>query len=262
MTEPFKPRRKLKNYWGHRYFDVGAPSQQPTAEGYGLTPQIVEAVNQWKSARTRFVAGWGIAVVLLATLAVFRGWGYAGIRVEVVFGWIPMCFVLGFLSTRYGAHPEEAQVKVFERAQDRWLRFGRPLSEHKRLVRPWTQLSGHGFEHAVTRIFRGHRLDARTTRGSGDGGIDIEIFMKGKLYAVVQCKRYKTACGPAVVRERYGAMQHRRAPHAMLICLGGFTSAVEQFARGKPISLIDSKALLQIRDGDARHLLSTLHRSD
>jgi hypothetical protein len=49
-------------------------------------------------------------------------------------------------------------------------------------------------------------------------------------------------------------MQHYGAPRAMLICLGGFSLAAKEFAAGKPIDLVDSKQLIEFRNGDADHL--------
>jgi restriction system protein len=115
-------------------------------------------------------------------------------------------------------------------------------------------MSGLDFEKAITRILKTRGFDARITKASGDGGVDIEIFANGRLDTVVQCKRYKSACGPSVVRELYGAMLHAGATRAVLICLGGFSAAAKEFAAGKRIRLVDSKRLIEFRNSGADDL--------
>src|SRR5207245_2230123 len=47
----------------------------------------------------------------------------------------------------------------------------------------------------------------------------------------------------------YGVLMHRRADSAKLVVTASFTSDAVAFARGKPIQLIDSDALLQLIRG-------------
>ena len=123
-------------------------------------------------------------------------------------------------------------------------------------------MSGLDFEKAITRILKTRGFDARVTKASGDGGVDVEIFANGRLDTIVQCKRYKSACGPSVVRELYGAMLHAGAARAVLICLGGFSGAAKEFTLGKPIRLVDSKQLIEFRNGDADDLFRGSHGAD
>jgi hypothetical protein len=249
-----KRRARVRNYWGHRYVDVNAPKEEPTPEGYGLTDDIIKGVRAWKAERASFTARWTVVAVALAATSVTMAWGTDALVIALALGWFPAIIFSAVLHARYGTHSHEAAAAEFERAHELWASFRKPVEEHKQAVRPWSQLSGHGFERAVTRLLQARGLDARQTRGSGDGGVDIEVFENRHLYMVVQCKRYKTACGPAVVRDLYGAMIHRGACKAMLICLGGFTPSCREFTKGKPIILVDSKNLVEIRDGGASHL--------
>ena len=149
-----------------------------------------------------------------------------------------------------------------ETAEARWHRTAEPFAEHDRAVKGWIRMTGLDFEKAITRILKARGFDARCTKASGDGGVDIEIFVDGHLDTVVQCKRYKYACGPSVVRELYGAMLHAGAAHAVLICLGGFSAAAQEFAIGKPIRLVDSKRLIEYRNGGADGLFGESHSEE
>jgi hypothetical protein len=84
----------------------------------------------------------------------------------------------------------------------------------------------------------------RRCGGSGDEGIDLVIETRGAS-DVVQCKRWKADVGAAVVREFYGSLMHAGARHGFIITTAKFTEAARQFARGKPITLIDGHRLLQ-----------------
>ncbi len=68
---------------------------------------------------------------------------------------------------------------------------------------------------------------------------------------VVQCKRHGKPAGPAFVRDLYGAMQHEHADGAILACTGGFTDGAYDFAKGKPMRLLDLPAILLLASSSA-----------
>jgi len=102
----------------------------------------------------------------------------------------------------------------------------------------WTGLSGLRFEEELARLFRAAGWDARVTRASGDGGIDI-LGSRAGVKFIAQCKNHKLPIGPAVARELYGTLLSSEAQHAILASVSGFTKGVRDFAKGKPIELID-----------------------
>src|SRR5207248_9760887 len=64
---------------------------------------------------------------------------------------------------------------------------------------------------------------------------------------VVQCKRRNGApVGVREVRELYGVLHHRGASAAKLVATTSFTPDAVAFAKGKPIELVDSNALLHL----------------
>jgi hypothetical protein len=254
-------RRKRVNYYGHHYFEGDAVrALEPKPEDYCLHPDEIGVVTadiaKWNSARRWFVSEWPIFISALVVIGASLVWDYHAVfGCVLALGWLPGIALVAVLETNYGEHPGAAKLNAFNVATARWKRIAQPFAAHQRAVQPWVRMSGIDFEQAIARILKVRGIDARATKASGDGGVDVEVFGKdGRLKTIIQCKRYKSACGPALVRELYGAMQHCGAPRAMLICLGGFSPAARDFAAGKPIDLVDSKQLVEFRNGGADYL--------
>jgi restriction system protein len=110
---------------------------------------------------------------------------------------------------------------------------------------PWKR-----FEDLLGEVYRRHGYKVTETLGGGaDGGVDLMLRKDGKT-TVVQCKRWRGKPVPVqTVRELYGVMTDRRADAAKLVATTNFTSEAATFARGKPIQLVDSHALLQLIRG-------------
>ena len=106
-------------------------------------------------------------------------------------------------------------------------------------------LDGWTFEVEVAALYSAAGYQARVTRGSNDGGVDIVLEKNGRK-TVVQCKRYSSACAPAVIRELYGTMLHEGADEAIVVCTGGFSNAAFAFANGKPIQLVGIEDILKM----------------
>jgi hypothetical protein len=259
-------RRKRINYYGHHYFEGDAVrALAPTPQDYGFADLdeisvVSDEVAKWKAAREKFSYSLTAAIgVVIVSIAVGI-WGWSVLYLLLVPPvWLLILIPGGLLRGAYGAHPSAARLADFEGAASSWHRTAGPFAEHAGAVRGWIRMSGLDFEKAITRILKTRGFDARVTKASGDGGVDVEIFSNGRLDTVIQCKRYKSACGPSVVRELYGAMLHAGAARAVLICLGGFSVAAKEFAEGKPIRLVDSKRLIEFRNGGANDLFG---RSD
>jgi hypothetical protein len=110
----------------------------------------------------------------------------------------------------------------------------------------WMSLDGLTFEKKIAELFTLHGWEVTLTASSGDGGVDLFIRKDNKLTGV-QCKAHKSPVGPSVIRDLYGAIQHFEADDAILICLGGFTQGVHDFARGKPIRLMNLEDLIKMQ---------------
>jgi len=86
-----------------------------------------------------------------------------------------------------------------------------------------------------------------------DGGIDLELRTKDKML-VVQCKRWKMrSVGVELVRELYGAMVGEEAHSAIFVTSGRYTPDAIEFARDKPIKLMDGRGLVELLQGVQRN---------
>ena len=152
------------------------------------------------------------------------------------------------------ARQEEAERWQREAERQRYLdekaRQETLLVEQRKKEKYWQSLGGVEFEEELAKLFRSRGYQIQTTPKSGDQGIDLIAKKNGKT-AVVQCKRYKGAVGPAVVRELYGSMVAYGADEAILACTGGFTKGVVEFAQGKPIRLVDVWDIVHVADAVA-----------
>jgi restriction system protein len=113
-------------------------------------------------------------------------------------------------------------------------------------VEQLTVISPRAFEHFVGEVFerRGYQVAHRGR--SGDLGVDLEIVNAAGRRAIVQCKRYRNTIGPEIVRELFGTMLHELADHGFLVATSDFSDAAREWARGKPITLIDGDTLVAL----------------
>jgi restriction system protein len=125
--------------------------------------------------------------------------------------------------------------------------------KRRRLVDTQTSLSSLNeiswkeFEWMVAEAFkrRGYSVED-SLNGGPDGGVDLVLRGKsGKT--LVQCKQWKrTSIGVPVIRELYGVMTSEGADAGIVVSSGHFTREAWEFASGKPIELIDGKALIRL----------------
>jgi restriction system protein len=108
----------------------------------------------------------------------------------------------------------------------------------------WSKMTGQAFEQAIANLFRNIGFAAEVSKIGGDGGVDI-ILQKSHRRIAVQCKRYKSAVGPHVIRDLWGTMQHNNFKEGCIVTTTGFTKGVTAFAEGKKIFLIDLNDILR-----------------
>lgn len=111
------------------------------------------------------------------------------------------------------------------------------------------ELTPGEFEALVSNLFSQMGLDTKLTRSSRDGGVDAVAFdtrpvLGGKV--VIQAKRYKDTVGVSAVRDLYGTMLNEGASKGILVCTSGYGTAAFEFAKDKPIELIDGGGLLYL----------------
>ncbi len=109
----------------------------------------------------------------------------------------------------------------------------------------WMSLDPYEFEAEIAELFKLNGYIANVTKGSGDGGVDIKLEKDGEL-GIVQCKRYKNKVGPGPIRDLYGTMTHGKYKYAFIVCPSGFTKGAFDFCRGKNITVMGLKRILEM----------------
>jgi restriction system protein len=109
----------------------------------------------------------------------------------------------------------------------------------------------------LKRLFEAREADVRVTRSSRDLGIDAVVSFPDPLTGgkiVIQARRYRHAVRAAAVRELYGAMTNEGAGKGILVTTSHFGVGARDFARDKPITLIDGAGLLHFLQNHGHHV--------
>ena len=113
---------------------------------------------------------------------------------------------------------------------------------------PWED-----FEYLVRelfgKIFSQTGAEVKVTQASRDGGVDAVAFdpdpVRGGKF-VIQAKRYSKVVPVSAARDLYGTMINEGASKGILVTTSHFGSDTYNFAKDKPISLIDGSNLLHM----------------
>jgi restriction endonuclease Mrr len=108
---------------------------------------------------------------------------------------------------------------------------------------------GAQFESVCLELFQRMGFDAKATAISRDGGIDIVAFSSDAIVGgkyIVQCKAWKSSVGEPLVRDLYGLVHAENANKGIFITTSTYTTAAHNFARDKPLELINGKQLLSL----------------
>lgn len=109
------------------------------------------------------------------------------------------------------------------------------------------ELTPSGFEGLIAELFARMGLETRQTQASRDGGVDCVAFDPRPVFGgkvVIQAKRYRNTVGVSAVRDLFGTMQNEGATKGILVTTSGYGQAAFDFAKGKPLELLDGGNLL------------------
>ena len=115
--------------------------------------------------------------------------------------------------------------------------------ENRRAV--WLKMDGVTFEHEVASIYRELGYEAKTTKATGEGGVDIRLWKDGE-YSIAQCKNVRHQIDAPAVRKLLETANNEKASKAILICSAGFTPKAKEFAKWKSIELLDLNQFLML----------------
>lgn len=116
------------------------------------------------------------------------------------------------------------------------------------------------FEYLVREIFEkefsGNGGEVKITQASRDGGVDAVAFdpdpiRGGKI--VIQAKRYTNTVGVSSVRDLWGTVMNEGAMKGLLVTTSDFGADSYDFAKDKPITLINGANLLYLLEKHGIH---------
>jgi restriction system protein len=111
------------------------------------------------------------------------------------------------------------------------------------------------FEHLIREVFEKEFAqsggEVKVTQASRDGGVDAVAFdpdpiRGGKI--VIQAKRYTDTVGVSAVRDLYGTVINEGATKGILVTTADYGPDAYEFAKGKPLTLLNGSNLLHLLD--------------
>lgn len=117
-------------------------------------------------------------------------------------------------------------------------------ADNARGVEDLQDLSPKEFEDMVVELYTAMGHKAKRTGATGDHGVDVVVQANNGEKWVVQCKRWRGTVGEPVVRDFHGVMQHEKADKGAVITTGKFTLQAKEWAKGKPITLVEGDEFL------------------
>lgn len=116
------------------------------------------------------------------------------------------------------------------------------------------------FEHLVRELFEKEFQvnggEVKVTQASRDGGVDAIAFdpdpiRGGKI--VIQAKRYTNTVGVSAVRDLYGTTLNEGATKGILVSTADYGPDAYEFAKGKPLTLLNGSNLLHLLEKHGHH---------
>ncbi|HLF89129.1 MAG TPA: restriction endonuclease, partial [Anaerolineales bacterium] len=134
-----------------------------------------------------------------------------------------------------------------ETAQEVLIHFGyNPQAENSfDWIKTLQNMSGVEFEDFIGEFFQRKGYSVEFTSTTGDHGIDL-ILKRNKEIIAVQCKKWSSPVGEAVIRDFLGSMHHAGIKIGVVIATTTFSSQARTFIKNKPVKLIDLDNLIQL----------------
>jgi restriction system protein len=116
------------------------------------------------------------------------------------------------------------------------------------------------FEHLIRELFEKEFQtsggEVKVTQASRDGGVDAIAFdpdpiRGGKI--VIQAKRYTNTVGVSAVRDLYGTVVNEGATKGILVSTADYGPDAYEFAKGKPLTLLNGSNLLHLLEKHGHH---------
>ncbi len=116
------------------------------------------------------------------------------------------------------------------------------------------------FEHLIRELFekefQSNGGEVKVTQASRDGGVDAIAFDPDPIRggkSVIQAKRYTNTVGVSAVRDLYGTVINEGATRGILVSTADYGPDAYEFAKGKPIVLLNGSNLLYLLEKHGHH---------
>lgn len=121
------------------------------------------------------------------------------------------------------------------------------LLKEQRDINTIKALDWRTFEHLIGAFFKQRGYSVTMCGGAHpDGGIDLVASKNGEKI-IIQCKHWKVyKVNVKIVREMYGVMVDQSASEVFIITSGDFTQDALDFAKDKPIKLINGVEVVKM----------------
>jgi restriction system protein len=124
----------------------------------------------------------------------------------------------------------------------RQMRAGPSVNVEERLA----ALRAMPWENFSLVVGEAYRRQGYSVESSNSAAFDFQLAKKGQI-TLVQCRRWKVnQVGDAPVRELVNAMEKQDAFNCVCITAGAFSANARDFARGRPITLLNDAALVEL----------------
>lgn len=205
------------------------------------------------------VALWGAThpedatLLIRGTVGVVVGVAVAVILVILFRHWRESQPLLDSPSTRPGSSRDPAPAPGSQQpeARQRDATAGATATPTRWSQQLLQEIEWKRFEELCTAYFEARgRVVVRPASGA-DEGIDFYLYgprgRSARPLVGVQCKAWSSSrVGVKAVRELIESMTHTGCPNGLLITSATYTPDAEQFAKGKPIELIDAQRMLSL----------------
>lgn len=145
-----------------------------------------------------------------------------------------------------------APIVMLERDDVRFIE-GYSVGEHIREGDNLAMMDWEDFEHLIRELFEKEfgqaGAEVKVTRASRDAGVDAVILDPDPLRGgkiVIQAKRYANTVGVSAVRDLYGTLMNEGAIKGILVTTSNYGPDAYEFAKGKPLTLLDGANLLHL----------------
>lgn len=249
-NDPYLSVRGIVNKYNGK---ISTVKEKPTLSAYGLPNDIEDILKRMeeKYNKKRFCINLIIFIAVMITAFTFGyiKFGTIEMGVGTIFGvLVPYGIIFAvFLDGKFEyKRNTDLHKKYFEyQKQLDFYNFWICMND----IDYWMNLDGHEFEEAVAVVYRKKGYEAVVSKQGGDKGIDIILTRENKKIAV-QCKAHNKPVSPSVVRDLYGTMNHFGYSEGILVSRNGFTVGVYEFAKDKPIELVNLNNLMDMSKGD------------